>query len=175
MPAPSFCIVDTNVALAANGHSEQCSKELATQCVDLLLEIKSTGKIALDPTDRIVSEYRNKLNPSGQQGVGNAFLVWVLRNQWNPEKCEMRKITCTDEDHQEFDEFPDHEELQDFDISDRKFIAVANAGEEKLPILQAVDFKWWGWKDALSEAGINIIFVDEEFAKKGYEQHLLGS
>jgi hypothetical protein len=171
MNAPQFCIVDTNVALAANGNSEQCSNKLAATCVDLLLQIKASGKIALDPADRIVSEYRNKLNPSGQQGVGNAFLVWVLRNQWNTEKCEMRNITCIDEDHQEFEEFPDHEDLQNFDISDRKFIAVANGGDVKPPILQAVDFKWWGWKDALAEAGIEVIFVDEDAARKGYEEH----
>jgi len=37
--------------------------------------------------------------------------------------------------------------------------------------LQAVDSKWWGWKEALSECGIEVIFlcpddIAEKYAKK---------
>lgn len=112
--------------------------------------------------------------PQPTKFSGAPFLIWVLRNQWDQTRCEMRPLNCTDEDHQMFEEFPDHEGLSDFDISDRKFVAVANAGEEKPPILQAVDFKWWGWKDALAAVGITVHFVDEEAAERGYQEHLDG-
>ena len=46
-----------------------------------------------------------------------------------------------------------------FDKSDQKFIAVAHAHPDKPVILQSSDSKWWGWKDALSEVGIDVQFL----------------
>ena len=62
-----------------------------------------------------------------------------------------------------YDEFPNHQGLINFDLSDRKYIAVANAHHEKPPILQATDSKWWGWKDALAEAGITVHFLCPDY------------
>lgn len=67
---------------------------------------------------------------------------------------------------------PVAEALRDFDRSDRKFVAVANAAAPKRPILEAVDFKWWGWREALAAEGIEVIFLDEAAAAAGYRQHL---
>ena len=60
--------------------------------------------------------------------------------------------------------------LDDFDPSDRKFVAVANAHPEKPPILEALDSKWWGWRDALSAAGITVLFLCETEVKETYER-----
>lgn len=69
-----------------------------------------------------------------------------------------------------FKEFPDHEGLQQFDLSDRKFVAAANAHEKKPPIAQATDSKWWGWKNALEEAGLSVFFVHEEYIRDHAKQ-----
>lgn len=71
----------------------------------------------------------------------------------------------------DFVEFPNHPELQKFDRSDRKFVAVSVAHPDQPPILQAADSKWWGWKEALAECGITVIFlcsdgIAEKYAKK---------
>lgn len=181
MTLPKLILVDTNVPLVANGNSPQPflsedeQMQLEEQCIEVIqVLIDSATILVLDEDDRIVSEYGNKLNPSGQPGVGDRFLRWVYQNGWNEEQCERRPLTCQDEDEQVFGEFPEHEALQEFDISDRKFVATANAGSPKPPIFQAVDYKWWGWKDALNDVGITIRFVDEEVAKRGYQEHLDG-
>jgi len=172
---PRLRLVDTNVAIVANGNSEQATENLPERCIDALLEITKNGGLVMDDGGRIFEEYMNKLNLAGRPGMGDSFLKWVHDHQWNPNWCEMRTLTCLDEDEQEFEEFPAHPKLEDFDVSDRKFVATANAGDPKAEILQAVDFKWWEWKDALAEVGIKVVFLDEVAAEQGYQNHLDGS
>jgi hypothetical protein len=167
---PRQCVVDTNVAVVANGKSDQADDSLTEACVDALLEITRRGGLVLDDGDRIFEEYRHNLNLSGEPRAGDAFMKWVHDHRWNAEWCEMRTIT-PDKDEQTFKEFPKSPALADFDPSDRKFVATANAGQKKHPILQAVDFKWWGWKDALAKARIKVVFLDEAAAEAGYKKH----
>ena len=136
---PRPCLVDTNVAIVANGKSEQADEELVEKCIDAILEITMKGGLVIDSEDRIFDEYRQNLSLSGQPGTGDAFMKWVHDFRWQTELCERRDVTCLDEDEQVFKEFPDESALRDFDRSDRKFVAVANAGKPR-PILQAVDF-----------------------------------
>ena len=155
-------IVDTNVPLVANGRADQASEDCVETCIDILMQI--TGgevKLALDDQRRIVAEYRNKLNPDGFPGVGDAFLKWVEINWANPQQCELVSITPLDDLETDFQEFPADPALVDFDPDDRKFIAVALAHSENPPILQAVDSGWWNYRDALHRNGVTIDFICE--------------
>jgi hypothetical protein len=75
-------------------------------------------------------------------------MKWVHDNRWGLPDTDRVTITKNGES---YDQFPDHNGLNDFDNSDRKFIAVANTHPAKPPVLQATDSKWWGWKDALKD------------------------
>ena len=165
---PRPCVVDTNVAVVANGHSDQATPSVVTRCIQALLDITRQGGLVLDDQDRIIGEYRNNLCQSGQGGTGNMFMKWVHDNHFNTTVCERRNIVCVNETTQNFAEFPASSALAVVDPSDRKFIAVANAKCPKCPILQAVDFKWWGWKDALEKVGIRVVFADEKYAEAQY-------
>lgn len=169
---PDFCVVDTNVPIVANGNSPQADDSLVEKCIDALLELTRRGGLVLDDGDRILEEYRRNLSLSGQPGTGDAFMKWVHDHQWRAEHCERRTITPLEKDPRGFAEFPGSAALADFDASDRKFVAVANAGNPKRPILEAVDFKWWGWKDALAAEGIEVVFVDDDAAESGYQRHV---
>ena len=171
---PNQLLVDTNVPILANGTDKLDWSLLAGKCIDLILEIVKKGGLVLDDQNRIFDEYRDYLHFAGCPGVGDLFMKWVHDNQWNSAVCTRVSITCQDESNQVFAEFPDHPELKNFDVDDRKFVAVAHASPCKAPIIQAVDFKWWGWRLALEEAGIEVVFVDEDLAKKGYQAHLGG-
>jgi hypothetical protein len=170
-PLPRPCLVDTNVPIVANGHSPQADDDLVEKCIDALLTITNDGGLVIDSDGRIFEEYRQKLSMSGQPGTGDQFMKWVHDHQWITSLCERRDIRCLDESAQEFAEFPASDALKDFDRSDRKFVAVANAREPKRPILEAVDFKWCGWRDALAAEGIEVVFIDEEAVKRGYARH----
>ena len=156
-------IVDTNVPLVANGSADQASEDCVEACIDELLKItEGDVKLVLDDQRRIIEEYRNKLDPGGFPGVGDAFLKWVEINWANPQQCDLVSITPIDDLETDFQEFPIDPALQDFDPDDRKFIAVALAHSEKLPILQAVDSGWWNARDALCQNGVTIDFICED-------------
>jgi hypothetical protein len=169
---PRPCLVDTNVAIVANGRSEQADDSMVEKCIDAILEVTGKGGLVLDDGGLIFTEYRENLSLRGQPGTGDAFVKWVHDHQWNPAFCERWTITSLKGQERDFVEFPKAKSLSKFDPGDRKFVAVANAAEPKRPIIQAVDFKWWGWKDALAEVGIRVVFLDEAAAEAGYRRHV---
>ena len=156
-------IVDTNVPLVANGKADQASEDCVETCIDKLMEItQGNVKLVLDDQRRIIEEYRNKLNPGGFPGVGDAFLKWVEINWANSQQCGLVSITRVDDLEANFQEFPTDSALSDFDPDDRKFIAVALAHSEKPPILQAVDRAWWHYRGALHQNGVTVDFICED-------------
>lgn len=169
---PRPCLVDTNVAIVANGKSEQSNDALVEMCIDAILEVTRNGGLVLDAGDLIYDEYRQNLSMSGQPNTGDMFMKWVHDFRWQPQFCERREVHCQEGTGKVFLEFPESESLKEFDRSDRKFVAVANAAAPKRPILQAVDFKWWGWKEALAAEGIEVVFLDAAAAEAGYQKHL---
>ena len=171
---PDKCVVDTNVPKAANLATQpDPDSDVPDACVLACIEavnhvIKKRGLI-IDSGDEIIDEYRQRLSMKGQPGVGDFFMKWVHDNRWSLPDSQRVAITKNGDS---YDQFPEHDGLNDFDKSDRKFIAVANAygKKKKAPILQAVDSKWWGWKVALDEVGIEVIFLCEEYVKSKYTQ-----
>lgn len=152
-------VIDTNVPVVANGKSEQASPECVRNCVRLLSEVTQSGKLVLDDKWLILQEYQNNLRSTGQPGVGDAFLKWVLTNYANPQRCEIVSITPKNSDQTDFVEFPSDLAIEDFDKDDRKFVAVALAHPEKPPIKQAVDVQWWQLKEQFCKVGITIDFL----------------
>ena len=156
-------IVDTNVAVVANGKSEQASEECVDTCIGRLEQIiRGETKLVLDADWIILDEYSRNLSSSGKPGTGDRFLAWSLRNRTNPEQCELVSVTPVTNLENEFEEFPKDSELANFDPDDRKFVAVAIAHCEKPPILQAVDSQWWVFRDALSRHGVTVEFICED-------------
>ena len=169
----SKCLVDTNVPKNANLATKpdllsDVPDTCVEQCVLAVEHITANGGLVLDDGGEIFAEYIANLSLGGEPGMGNAFAKWVQNNQWNIQKVDRVTITKTSGSYAEF---PDHDGLIQFDISDRKFIAVANAHPAKPLVLQATDSKWWGWQDALAQVGITVHFlcagyVEEKYAKK---------
>ena len=154
-------IVDTNVAVVANGQSSQASPN----CVDTSINrlegiIRGEEKLVLDDTWTILGEYMRNLRSSGEPGAGDRFLLWLLRNK--NTQCDLVTITPIDGSENAFEEFPDDPELDGFDPDDQKFIAVAIAHPEKPPILQAVDSQWWDFRAAFRRNGVTVAFICEK-------------
>ena len=155
-------VADTNVAVVANALSEQASEDCVETCAERLEEImRGEVKLVLDDNWQILGEYAQNLHSTGTD-VGDRFLLWVLRNWRNPERCDLIYITPADGSENEFEEFPDDPALSGFDPADRKFIAVALAHLERPPILQAVDGQWWDFRDAFRQHGVTIEFICED-------------
>jgi len=152
-------VVDTNVAVVANRRSPQASMDCILSCVESLEQMVRQGQVVLDDRWAILSEYMRYLSRTGQPGVGDAFLKWILTNLGNRDRCELVSITPVDGDSGSFHEFPMDPALANFDPSDRKFVAVARAHSSNPPILQAVDWEWWTYRDLLKSHGVEIRFL----------------
>jgi hypothetical protein len=151
-----FFVVDTNVPLVANYESVM-SNECVLVCVERLRKLMEYDIIVIDDRFEIINEYKKKLHPSGQPGVGDEFLKWILTNYANPKKCNIVSITPINKKN--FKEFPKHSDLANFDKTDRKFVAVANSHDKKPPILQASDSKWLNYEKTLNDCGITVNFL----------------
>ncbi len=174
MSLPEKCLVDTNVPKTAN---------LATQpdpasdvpdccvlaCIEAIEHVKNRRALVMDAGDEIFDEYRQQLSMRGQPGVGDRFMKWVHDNRWGFSSSDRVAITKNGDS---YDEFPSHDGLKEFDKSDRKFVAVANAHSDKPPILQATDSKWWGWREALKEVGVTVHFLCPGYAETKYAEKM---
>ena len=168
------CVLDTNVPKTANLASEPESVpvdllDCVLACVETVEHVVSHGGLVLDAGDEIFDEYRQNLAMSGMPGIGDGFMKWVHDHRWTIPEGD--RVTITPEGDS-YLEFPDHPDLAGFDPSDRKFVATANAHHAKPPICQATDSKWWGWKDALAEEGIEVDFMCAEYIAQKYRMKM---
>ncbi len=155
-------VVDTNVLQVANDRDTHAPLGCVHTCTVALRALQEGKRIVIDDDWRILREYLHNALESGQPGVGDAFLKWVLQNQANPERCERVRITPRGAGADDFDEFPDDPELATFDPSDRKFVAVALASDHGPAILNATDTDWSIARDALGRHGLTITFLCPE-------------
>ena len=167
-------LVDTNVAKTSNLATQAMSNtdvpdECVLACVEAIEHVIDKWSLVIDDGNEIFDEYRQQLNMSGQPGVGDLFMKWVHDNRWKLPPSQRVAITQAEDGHEEF---PEHDGLADFDKSDRKFVAVANAHTGNPEILQATDSKWWGWQQALDEAGVAVCFVCPEYAETKYAEKM---
>jgi hypothetical protein len=150
-------VVDTNVILVANGQHEAVSPACVGLCAKRLLDLRDSGRIAIDDGFRILKEYQNKTQPSVGKRAGDAFVKWLLQNNANPERCD--QVQLEEHEGHVFASFPDDSRLTNFDSADRKFVAVAAAHTDKPPILQATDSKWIDWAPALKDHRVVVEFL----------------
>ncbi len=174
MSLPKKCIVDTNVPKTANlatqpNPDSDVSDECVLACIEAVEHVIKKRGLIIDTGDEIFDEYRQQLSMRGQPGVGDRFIKWVHDNRWSLPDSDRVAISRNGDS---YDQFPAHDGLKNFDRSDRKFVAVANAHPEKPPILQATDSKWWGWKDTLAKVGITVHFLCPEYVKAKYAKKM---
>ncbi len=150
-------IVDTNVILVANGQHEDVDSAAQQICSRWLQALMQTGRVALDAGHAVLGEYLHKTHASDGQGVGDVFLRWLLHEQNNPARVDL--VELPQDDSGRFTHFPVDERLNAFDLSDRKFVALAVAHPEHPAIWQATDSKWLDWAAALRDHGVKVQFL----------------
>ncbi|MEZ4632763.1 MAG: hypothetical protein R2880_18980 [Deinococcales bacterium] len=155
MKAKAF-VVDTNVLVLANGR-DTTEKQLRCQLasIEALEEVRQHLAV-IDNLGCILSEYQRYCNFSSQLGMGDEFFKYLFQHQADEHSCEQVVLTPLDKDCKSFKEFPNTEELQKFDPSDKKFVAVALQSIHKPPILNATDSDWQAFSTALNKQGILV-------------------
>jgi hypothetical protein len=128
-------IFDTNVPMAAN-EREGKAPSVRARCVSLIRQCRD-GFLILDNKWIVLNEYSRNLHKSGQ-GLGDAFLRFVLNTRGDPRYCLL--IPITPHESRIFVEFPDDPRLEDFDRNDRKWIALAVSSGNIAPVYAAADY-----------------------------------
>jgi hypothetical protein len=147
-------VVDTNVAVVANGRKTNASIDCRLAAIEFLNVLLEKGRVILDLGGEIQEEYHRYLNPKAQPGVGDRFYRMILESA--PKRVE--RIELTKNAAGEFDDFPTDPALAGFDISDRKFAAAARKSEA--PVANATDRRsWHAYHAALVANGVRIEFV----------------
>lgn len=157
----SAYVVDTNVPIVANGNSPQASPECVLACVEML-ETVVDNVTCIDDAMLVLDEYIRNVGLAGHPGLGHSFVKWVHDNQAVEGRVERVAITPANTDPPSFEEFPADADLATFDLSDRKFVAVALTSKLRPIVLNAVDSDWWNDRVALNKNGIQITFLCPE-------------
>ena len=145
-------VVDTNVAIAANGRGTHADTSCRLTCVRKLssLVTRVTETVAIDDGNLILDEYRKHLNFSGSPGVGDVFFKHVFDHQYQGRRVRIIRVTPTGDDRRGFEELPENT----FDRSDRKFLAVAVAADAV--VLNATDSDWGEQQALMDGLGVKV-------------------
>lgn len=153
-------LIDTNVAIVANGKSS-ANPACVLAAIERLEKLIAGEILILDDAEHILTEYRRHLSPSGQPGTGDQFYRWVYEQAaYNPQHCE--QVTLEIAEDGSFAAFPTAAELAKFDLSDRKFVAASRTHHARPPIVNATDTDWHEHRDALGRHGVQIEFMCPE-------------
>ena len=153
-------LIDTNVAIVANGKSD-AGPACVLEAIERLERLIAGEILVLDDADHILAEYRRHLSPSGQPGTGDQFYRWIYEQAaYNPLHCE--KVTLALDEDKNFAAFPTVVGLAGFDLSDRKFVAAALTHPANPPIVNAADRGWRNYHGALAATGVQLEFLCPE-------------
>lgn len=153
-------VVDTNVAVAANGRDTHADEQCQLACVEKLESVVATEVAAIDDRGSILMEYRRRLNQSGMPGVGDAFLRHVFNYQGQNHRVRRVPVTPNEDDRRGFDELPENT----FDRSDRKFLAVAVVA--RAVVLNATDSDWGEQQALMERLGVEVSQLCPQHASK---------
>ena len=116
------------------------------------MELLSCGKMLLDSAGEIQDEYRKKLSPSGQPGVGDRFYQSILQRIDKVERIDLPKDEAGN-----FVDLPSEIVGVGFHDGDRKFAAMA--AREEVPVVNATDSDWAEHQVLLECHGVQIRFL----------------
>lgn len=151
-------VVDTNVAVVAEGRSDGVSPCCRAACEEEIEALVEQGVVVVDKGGLIVAEYQRQLGYA-PGGVGARFFKHVWNEQWRGEKVRQVVIAAAG-DERGFEELPPNE----LDPSDRKFLAAAVVGEAR--ILNATDSDWAEQRKLTDGLGVDVVQLCPEHATR---------
>ena len=153
-------VVDTNVAIAANGRHTHADASCQLTCVQRLKSVAENEVVAIDEAGSILEEYARNLRFSGMPGVGDKFFKHVFNYQYQDDRVRRVAVTPSDDDGRGFEELPENT----FDRSDRKFLAVAVVA--KAVVLNATDSDWNEQAALMNALGVKVSQLCPQHASK---------
>ena len=153
-------VVDTNVAIAANGRDTHADVACQLCCVQKISSLVREGVVVVDDKGLVVQEYGRRLSFSGAPGMGDAFFRYVFDQQYQGGRVQRVVVTPSDDTLKGFEELPENT----FDPSDRKFLAVAVVADAA--VLNATDSDWEEQAALMEQLGVEVDQLCPQHASK---------
>ncbi len=154
-------VVDTNVAIVANGgHGVDADESCQLTCAERLERLVQRETVAVDETGLLIEEYARHLSWAGAPGVGDMFFKHLVDRQYAKDRVCRVSIIESDDDRRGFEQLP----ANDFDPSDRKFLAVAVVADAV--VMNATDSDWEEHADLMNELGVEVDQLCPQHASK---------
>ena len=147
-------IIDTNVPVKASCNPATCALDeldMVNACVEFIHALIKNldSKIVLDMDREIIQEYEHNVE---RTDMGKQFFNWLYTY--------VKQMDII------------NDMLKEFDLADRKFIALARSHNENPPIIEAADGKWLQFVETLKKYNIEIKFLDIDYAQKMYKKKI---
>ena len=123
----------------------------------------------IDSNSEALKEYRRQMypDPNPSAGLASQFLMYLLTNQYNPER--VYRVSIGKDDAGKYVAFPIDDDLAGFDLSDRKWVVISigfkEGTQEDAPIVNATDSDWLHYEKAFNRLGIQIEFLCKAILK----------
>lgn len=158
-------IVDTNVALTADGANSLASKVCQRSCISVIRRVLS-GEIAfvIDENNEVLREYRKNIYPDYKGSLAEQFMIHALTYQFFEGRVKRIKLEKNAAD--QFEDYPDNEDnwttsdsrCKRFDPDDKKWVALALRFKSETgtdaPIVNAADRCWIAFESHLKSADV---------------------
>jgi hypothetical protein len=145
--------IDTNVLVVANEQNDQVSLWCLENSISAVSNAMLNGVVLVDSTDCVVEEYLRAVDTRRRpQNAGGRFLLWLLENRYSDDRVKQIDIPKDHAGH--FTDCPPKLNASTFDISDRKFVALAVKGMGC--VLNATDSDWCEHATLLSAGGVRV-------------------
>jgi hypothetical protein len=159
----SAFVIDENVLIVAEKQApdKDTNDACIQNCIEALRKVR-TEMLVLDSNDLIFAKYRKHFEPIRRNGQGTEFLIWLMQNQFYPDRCERVKITPLEPSFVEVPlelRNPDPATNKIFDLDDHIWLAAAKASVNNPIILNATDTDWYEWRDQLKEHDFQLEFL----------------
>lgn len=167
-------IMDTNVPAKAAALPQECRDEeldMQKACMEYVREFTKNpeSKLVLDFDYEILKEYQDNI-PSDTE-MGRIFFKWLYNYLGSMDFEDWVKLEK--DENGNYMMFPLETRTKDFDLSDRKFVALSRAHMEHPPIIEAADGKWLGFREVFEQYGVHIEFLDMDYATLLYERKVI--
>lgn len=162
-------IMDTNVPAKAATAPQDCKEEeldMQRDCIEFIQNFihNPESKLVVDMDYEILREYENRIPHN--TNMGKIFWKWFYSYYGKIDPIDNLKLEKLP--NGDYAMFPLESRTEEFDLSDRKFIALSRTHEEHPWIIEAADGKWVGFYNVFEEYGVHIEFLNHHYAEMMY-------
>lgn len=147
-----FHVVDENVLIVANQRKATVSGACSMASIDFLEHSARVSSLVIDDEYSILLKYASHCNYAGAPGVGDWYFVWAQNNA-----ARLRHVSLEVTETGDYRSFPNHADLEGFDIDDRIYVATVALSGSDTSLVNAADSDYSHVSAALRDCGIRVM------------------